>query len=302
MGDDRPNVYLEGDLVVYRASSLGHCTRALMAARRHYSPVPYPDWMYDRFEEGNVAEPIIMARFQEDNPDWTLHTDEAQDEITLKITDNVIVRGHIDGLATRNVTKCVVEAKALGPDWFNKFKRNGFDGLPDAYAWQVSIYMHALNAQKAVLVAGQKIEGKITPQSEFHYLWVDQPPFTLKQITERVMSVENNVDAADWPDCLNEFLCQYPYLHDEPEITELEGDTAAQVNKWAEIWAEAAQHESIAKKLKAQVKEEMSLWDATDKKYSTGTWKLTLVEEDVAEKTVTRKAYKKKYPRFTKVE
>ena len=301
MSDDRPSVYVEDDLVVYRASSLGHCTRALMAARRHYSPVPYPDWMYDRFEEGNVAEPIIMARFTEDNTDFTL--DGSQDEIVLEVADNVVVRGHIDGYAIdSNGRTCIVEAKALGPDWFKKFKKHGFAGLPDAYAWQVSIYMIALNTDSAVLVAGEKIDGKIQADSQFHYEWIRTPIFTREQIVERVMSVENNVDAADWPECINEFLCQYPYLHDEPEITQLEGDTAEQVNKWAEIWAEASQHESIAKKLKAQVKEEMTLWDATDKKYSTGRWKLTLVEEEVAEQTVTRKAYKKKYPRFTKVE
>jgi hypothetical protein len=233
----------------------------------------------------------------------TLLESQAQDEIVLQIADNIVVRGHIDGLALdEHGRSCIVEAKALGPDWFKKFKKHGFAGLPDAYAWQVSIYMLALGTNSAVLVAGQKIDGKIQPDSEFHYEWIRKPLFTLEQITERVMSVENNVTAADWPDCINEFLCQYPYLHDEPEVTELEGDTAEQVNKWAELWAEASQYEAAAKKLKAQVKEEMSLWDASDKKYSTGRWRLTLVEETVEEQTVTRKAYTKKYPRFKKIE
>jgi hypothetical protein len=267
-------------------------------------PLPFPDFMYDRFEEGNVAEPHIMSRFTDDNTDFTLVG--SQDEIVLNISDNVVVRGHIDGLALdSNGRSCLVEAKALGPDWFKKFKKHGFAGLPDAYAWQVSIYMLALGTDSAVLVAGQKIDGVIKPESEFHYEWIRKPLFDMDQIYARVMSVENNVESADWPDCLNEWLCQYPYLHDEPEFEQVTGMDATKLDSFAERWAEASDMEKRAKAIKASIKSDldklvadMSLSDTTSNKFRTGKWQLTLVEEQVPEQTMTRSAYTKRYPRF----
>jgi len=293
MGDNRPNVYVENGVSVYRASSLGHCERALLAARKGMEPLPFPDFMYDRFEEGNVAEPHIMARFCDDNPDWKL--DGSQDEIVINVAENIIVRGHIDGMAVRNNQRCVVEAKALGTDWFNKFKKKGLAGLPDSYAWQLSIYMAALKTDHAVLVAGQKIGGLIVPESEFHYLWIDTPPFTLEQICERVTGIESKVDDKEWPPCLNEWLCGYPYLHDEPEFVEWD-----QVDDWGDRWDEAAQLEKRAKEIKTAIKSEMEQHEQTSNKFVATRWKVTMVEETVPEQTVTRKAYTKKYPRFTK--
>ena len=306
MSDDRPSVYMEDGVAVYRASSLGHCLRALMAARRGMEPLPFPDFMYDRFEEGNVAEPLIMSRFSDDNPDFTLLESQSQDQIVLNISDNVVVRGHIDGMALdSNGRSYLVEAKALGPDWFKKFKKHGFAGLPDAYAWQVSIYMLALGTTNAVLVAGQKIDGVIKPESEFHYEWIRKPLFDMDQIFARVMSVENNVESSDWPDCLNEWLCQYPYLHDEPEFEQVTGSDATMLDSFAELWAEASDMEKRAKAIKASIKSDldklvadMSLSDTTSNKFRSDKWQVTLVEEQVPEQTMTRSAYTKRYPRF----
>ena len=307
MSDDRPNVYVENNTVVYRASSLGHCPRALLAARRGMEPLPFPDFMYDRFEEGNRAEPIIMARFQSDNPDWKL--DGSQDEISLLIGSNVIVRGHIDGFAVRKHDNkgCVVEAKALGPDWFNKFTKKGLAGLPDSYAWQVAIYMHATGADCAVLVAGEKINGEIVDASKFHYLWIDTPPFTLEQIVDRVKAIEGKATDGDWPECLNEWLCQYPYLHDQPEIESLSGMDEMKLDSFADRWAEAVEMEKRAKQIKDSIKSDLDTFTSTldtdnTHKLRTSKWQVTFVEEQVPEQTVTRKAYTKRYPRFKKID
>ena len=39
MGDDRPARYLEGDRVIYRASALGGCPRALALCKPHGLPI-----------------------------------------------------------------------------------------------------------------------------------------------------------------------------------------------------------------------------------------------------------------------
>ena len=83
MGDDRPNVYLDDttDKWVYRASSLGNCVKGLVAARLQYEAFPFPDWLLEKFEQGNAAETMLIKRFldhQHGNDTWVMLDPETE--------------------------------------------------------------------------------------------------------------------------------------------------------------------------------------------------------------------------------
>lgn len=72
MTDDaigRAPVYIDDDgAVVYRASSLGRCTGALVRARLGVTPSPPPESMQERFDEGHAwEERVLLAGF---GVDW----------------------------------------------------------------------------------------------------------------------------------------------------------------------------------------------------------------------------------------
>lgn len=203
MSDNRPSVYIEGDRVVYRASAVGGCLRALVAARLGYTPLPFDDNSELRMAEGNLHEPAIIDRLEEDG----YEIDAEQREVELVIGDRIVIRGHIDGATSDRV----VEAKAMGQDPYGDWLAKGFDGNY-RYACQLSTYMAALNLKGLMAVKNRNT-------GHLHVTEVDEPPVPIALIKARVARVEAIARTGELPDCdvSSTWNCPFRFLHDQKD-------------------------------------------------------------------------------------
>src|SRR5262245_29947759 len=95
MSDSRPPVYREDGKTVYRASSVGMCIRSLWAYRQGMTPAETPDWLLEKYEQGNVAEPQILDWVEKKYAGAVYHR---QDNIEIGVGDKIVIRGHPDGI------------------------------------------------------------------------------------------------------------------------------------------------------------------------------------------------------------
>lgn len=211
MSDDRPSVYVEGDRVVYRASAVGGCLRALVACRLGYDPLPFDDNSELRMAEGVLHEPAVLERLEGDG--WVVV--DQQREVELVIGDRIVIRGHIDGAGGRGPDDAarVVEVKAMGQNPYNDWLANGFAGNR-RYAIQLSVYMAALGLPGLMVVKNRNT-------GHVHLTEVDEPPIPIPQIKARVARVEAIARTGELPDCDATSLwnCPFRYLHDQKDLT-----------------------------------------------------------------------------------
>lgn len=216
MQDNRPAVYLEGDTAVYRASAIGHCPRMLWAARTGMDRRPLPNVIQRAMDEGTALEADILAMLYEDH-DWTFGYQGQQFQVELPLgTFNgirVIVRGAVDeiGHPANRPPPRPIDVKKFGKTLLDTYRSKGIMGIP-RYAWQQSAYAHGFDSPEFYMPIYNKATGKIEE-------WTLQPlapPFTLEQIRDRVMGIEEAVADGKMPEeCPAEYGCQYYYLHDE---------------------------------------------------------------------------------------
>ena len=204
MSDNRPSVYVEGNRTVFRASALGGCLRALVAARLGYEPLPFDEAAELRMGEGNLHEPVIVQWLEGEG--WTV-TDQ-QKEIELTVGD-LVVRGHIDGNARLTGPTRLLEIKAMGQEPFKRWVTDRFESN-QRYAWQVSTYMHALGLP-GLFVVKNRNSGAVD------VFELDEPPIPLAKIKARVAQVEAIARRGDFPECDTEYTwnCPYRFLHDQ---------------------------------------------------------------------------------------
>lgn len=225
MGDDRPSRHIETDsdgneTVVYRASSLGSCTRIFVAHARGHEPAPPPAWLQEIFDEGHAFEPLIRERFEKEQ-----HCKVVDDQLELELDlgvmhgRRVIVRGHIDGIVTNTLDeeRELFEAKKIRESGWHDMLRKGIEYNVN-YPWQLSVYMIGLELDTAQFVAGRVIDGEL---AELHTIEVQGPPFNLLAIRKRIKSIEDLIatgfDATEVPCTKNTFPCPFFKLHDEPD-------------------------------------------------------------------------------------
>lgn len=212
-------MYLEGDRIVFRASALGGCIRALVAARLGYDPLPFDEAAELRMGEGNLHEPVIVEWLKTDG--WTVV--DQQKLVELTVGGTLVIRGHIDGVGGRgaNDPARLVEIKAMGEEPFKRWVADRF-ASNDRYAWQVSTYMHALDLP-GLFVVKNRNTGAVD------LFEVDEAPIPLAKIKARVAQVEAIARRGEFPDCDTAYLwnCPYRFLHDQkerPGITEVDDD------------------------------------------------------------------------------
>lgn len=229
MPDNRPAVYTEGDTVFYRASALGGCLRALFAARSNMERMPIPSVIQAGMDEGTNLEPTILDLLR-DRHGWYL-TDrhpstppDGQYVVTLTVSDNIIVRGALDGVGRppgEPASFGPIDVKAFTPEQCSLFHNKGFDAFP-RYAWQQSVYAYGYIHSHLDLtpIFYMPIFNKGTWQIEPWSLVPYKPMFTLADIARRIATVEQYFARAELPpNCPQDYACQYPYLHDGPSKT-----------------------------------------------------------------------------------
>src|SRR5579859_1897922 len=199
------SVYWDTDkeVWVYRASGLGSCLRALVAARRGVEPRSHDGESLQIMQECVLHEDAILRRLEAEGI-TLLGRGQTQVELPIPGT-NAVVRGHID----EETADSVVEVKARSRSAYYRWQRQGFDGFPEM-AWQVSFYGAALH-KPVLLVTKNRDSG------ELFKVTVHELPHSLNDIISRVLLVENLATATeDYPACDRDgFMCRFYFLHDD---------------------------------------------------------------------------------------
>lgn len=246
--DHRPDVYVEGEMVIIRASSLGRCTKSLIAQGLGMDREPPPAKIVGAMEEsaGLEAEVLDWARRmvgpktkyrtvpvkegEGGGIKGTIRPHGGQWEMNWQIGSGCIVRGHLDELVSiytqtsgGYLGKAFIEAKAFGDSYWSKWTKQQWEAFT-SYAWQFSCYGHGLQLPGWMVVA-HKQDRKIT---QGQMLWVPQEemPVSRGTIIARALKIARAVreermpetcDQQDWP-------CPTWYLHDteQEDLTEID--------------------------------------------------------------------------------
>lgn len=242
---DAPYVMYTGERVEYRASSLGGCDMALLAARLGYDAVPVKEGakILEVFEAGKRIEDEVLDRIGLLAP-----VTGRQLEVVLPITKRIYVLGHIDGLDTDD---SILEVKSQSQEEWDRFEKEGWEsGFFPRYKWQLSAYMHALGQPLTLLRALRDSDGQWTGRIEDEV--VEEPFYSVAEIRARVLKIEAAAATGVLnAECINSYPCPYFYLHDEID-RELISDEGVDV--LAREYADASRDENIAKGRKAEAR------------------------------------------------
>lgn len=234
---------------IYRASSLGYSLEQLVAPHLGFEPIPPPEWLQEKFDEGTALEPIVVEELYQQG--WTI-TDQ-QEEINLDIIPGVaIVRGHIDGVADANR---VIEIKTMNGRTWKEFQIHGWDtpGIIQRYKWQASAYM--LGTGMPLELVGWNKEAKNSEQ-QYTTAWVKEPFYLISDIAQKISEAEKYIADGVIPEGCTDYPCPYFYLHAErveaePADTELD----ELLNTWAEANQKRKAYEAEEKKLRDMIVE-----------------------------------------------
>jgi len=261
---ERGNVHIdEHGTVVYRASAVGDCFRALAAARIGYVPLPFPERLRTIFAEGHHHEALVLELLRRGG--WIIHAE--QEALVLPVLPGVVVRGHVDAMATLAIADdehYVAEVKALGADTFKLWLRDGFAAFPK-YAYQFSSYMIA-SGRKGLFCVKNRNSGQV------HVTIFDDPPVPLADVVAKVARVEAAGRKGELGPCDadKKWGCPFLYLHDDAdkgsgldaaEIDETGAvlpDTAAQLKVLAESYDAARERVVQAEAMKAEARDRLA--------------------------------------------
>lgn len=240
--DNRSIAYMEDRVSIYRASGLGSCLSAVVAAMLGHKEArgSYQQGiMSNAAREGSMHEPHIVEMMEAGEVramEPMTFVDLGQTQVELKIMPRVIVRGHTDGIGKQSSQRKnrVVEIKTMSKERFKDFERltsgkeiGGFEIALTSddfltYGWQISIYMLSTGLP-ATYVVKNRDSGKI--------IWAEltTPPITLKAIRKKVILAEKWRKREEVPPCqgssTERFFCPFPKFHDivadEEEVPDL---------------------------------------------------------------------------------
>lgn len=319
MGDDRPNTYEEDGKVIYRASSVGNCVKSLVASRLGYSPQDHPGWLMEKFDEGHVAEPIILDWITQQE-EWRFldplepssyggtagthivpKPDDDQFLLEIPVGERALIRCHLDGMAVctgvkpagktsygwfglKNGLGCVVEVKAFGQSYWDKYEKEGITGFP-YYSNQVTIQMAGSGLPCMFVIALKGKDGKLMRDEDGGLVtrveFFKETPVPMTSIKARIAKVEACVRRGELPDCdYNQYPCQFYFLHEEDEekaakeavkqLTRqtLAGADATLLDSIGEKYLRGSGLEKSGRELKDAAKAD---WKTLVTKYGTGT-------------------------------
>lgn len=187
-------------MIVYRASSLGSCVRALVAQRRGEPENETPSLVQSWYDRGIAHEDECVAAMAQD---WLVTDQQAETE--THIAPDVVVRGHLDGICQdESGSNRVLEIKSppSWAKWRDAHLRGDYsDPLMSRYAWQISAYMAATGLEAVVACVD---DGTVKT------FGIEVAPYTVEDIRKRVLSVEFMVETGVWPECTSrDFPCPF---------------------------------------------------------------------------------------------
>lgn len=238
-------------MIIYRASELGGCLKAMIAKRLDYPVLDQSKVktkagveLQELYDEGTRLEEVVLRRLYYD---YNWRCVSFQLELDIPILENVIVQGHVDAIKQGELVggkllpdQRVVEIKSMRPISFNNLVEKGWEapGLVQKYKWQFSSYILGAreyfgnNRIEGVLVAIDS-DPDITDDDarRIHFLPLEQPHYSLADIRARVMMAESWVRRGELPvECdFRSFPCPVFYLHEDEEIEEVSDEVLTQL-------------------------------------------------------------------------
>ncbi len=151
--NDRPMVMHHKGNWYYRASVAGVCSRALVAARLGYQPLPVPVWVEKAAQQGHSIESCYKQKVRQNGGEVILE----QFSICKKIPGvNAYVTGHIDGVErTPDGKHYLLEVKSMSENQFMKWLLFDFQEFP-VYLYQISVYSYMMRLPIKYVVIPRK--------------------------------------------------------------------------------------------------------------------------------------------------
>lgn len=200
-------VQVAADQIVYRASGLGSCTRALVAARQGYEAGGVPEKLQKVYDAGNQVEPIALAGYT--------GVVSQQKQVELHISQKIMVVGHLDGMRVHAEILEVLEVKSQSAlEWAKPSIRDS--SFWHHYKWQFSVYILASGCRLRCVRWNRET-------NEIKEEVFNVPPLTMSDVRSRVIQVElaAHVDAKDLTCDRDDFGCPYfAQLHERKEALE----------------------------------------------------------------------------------
>lgn len=255
---DRPGIQVLPDRILYRASVIGDCIKAVAALRMGYQPFAFTDDELTRFKEGHLHEEAVLSEMS--------HVSDRQRVIELHLTNTLIIQGSIDGLQTDYGKRKIVEIKTTNKDGMKAILQHGWEtpGFIQKYKWQVSVYMIALDLELDLIVK-DKESGKLWT------LTAERPPHSIEEIRGRILRIEAYAKSGSLPvPCepgANQWFCKFPYLHEHDTAEVLDDKELEQL---AVQYDHAKVEETTAKNRKAELRKALKSGLGDKKKVKAG--------------------------------
>lgn len=197
---------------VVSISQSGECPRAMSARLLGRPEVLDPESvtrMRLAAKEGTRWEAFVLHDLAEDHGYTIVETpyceacDRNGHHVELDIGSALLV-GHIDGFAPPRI----VEVKTMSRFQFARWKKDGF-GAFRKYAFQVSLYMIAMNNAEAVYAVKNRDTGELDVRV------ITEPPFSQTEIVNYVSEALRSALKGEIADCphTEQYPCGFCYLN-----------------------------------------------------------------------------------------
>lgn len=256
MSDNRPIVYQEGDVVVYRASSVGLPPRCLTLARMEYDPRGAPDYLIAAASAGNLAEIEVKSRLRQSG--YEIRGEQSEVEVFVPNTA-AIIRGHMDAerCTDPDGTTRPLEVKSMSNNVWEKWGKYGWDAFP-TYAAQATVYAFAMSAPELTYAIINRDTSELVT-------FTTPPPLDINEIFAKVQLVETLNSIGQLPICDNRsYRCLYDYMCDQRSAKHYEpgtGDDQELIDlatEYRRLAVEVAELDSEKRRVHAELKRAMA--------------------------------------------
>lgn len=251
------NIDIATGTIIYAASALGSCSKALVYDRLGVTAEPPPDWLQKAYDEGNDNEQRVIdllelqkvwrvvdkARLLEAGYTFGEWMEDRQKDYSDQVRVNaavlpgIVVRSHLDGVVemavrpegwTREVdyvgVQRVLEVKAFGDSYWEKWKKEGIFGFP-GYMYQVAAQMKGTGLG-CVFAVGHKDKDGVVFEVGVEY--IDVLPVKWLTVIQKIKAIEDVIgDRIENLPCEKPLMypCPFYKLHEPDEIPMVEDDT-----------------------------------------------------------------------------
>lgn len=222
MADNRPSVYREGPNVIYRASALGSCVRALLAFYDGVEPrrkKEMTELLELAADEGDVHEDAVRSKLVKEG--YRILT--TQEEFSLQIIPHAFVRGHTDGQLAPSkfhgfkTKEVLLEVKSKSNKQYELWLAKRWEANP-GHAYQITSYMEAFPGRDVLYI----VKRRETGEEDRIIIPAGAPPIPFKAVKQKVIAVEIARVSGTTPACdltgQWQYFCPVWFLHDEKDI------------------------------------------------------------------------------------